>query len=42
VVYGDWGVGAAAGLVKGVVGALMIWGANRLAHAFGEQGVYSR
>ncbi|MFI6059672.1 ABC transporter permease [Streptomyces sp. NPDC051286] len=41
VVYGDWGIGAAAGLVKGVVGALMIWGANRLAHAFGEQGVYS-
>ncbi|MFE1950982.1 ABC transporter permease [Streptomyces sp. NPDC059524] len=42
VVYGDWGVGAAAGLVKGVVGALMIWGANKLAHAFGEQGVYSK
>ncbi|MEV6110205.1 ABC transporter permease subunit [Streptomyces sp. NPDC051940] len=42
VVYGDWGVGAAAGLIKGVVGALAIWGANRIAHAFGEQGVYSK
>ncbi|CAM5390295.1 polysaccharide ABC transporter ATP-binding protein [Streptomyces spiroverticillatus] len=42
VVYGDWGIGAAAGLVKGVVGALMIWGANKVAHAFGEQGVYSK
>ncbi|MFJ2742797.1 ABC transporter permease [Streptomyces sp. NPDC087440] len=42
VVYGDWGIGAAAGLVKGVVGALMIWGANKAAHAFGEQGVYSK
>ncbi|MFF3641252.1 ABC transporter permease [Streptomyces sp. NPDC002564] len=42
VVYGDWGVGAAAGLVKGVVGALMIWGANKVAHAFGEHGVYSK
>ncbi|MEV5976523.1 ABC transporter permease subunit [Streptomyces sp. NPDC052114] len=42
VVYGDWGVGAAAGLVKGIVGALMIWGANKVAHAFGEHGVYSK
>ncbi|MEU6990855.1 ABC transporter permease subunit [Streptomyces sp. NPDC046465] len=42
VVYGDWGVGAAAGLVKGVIGALMIWGANKVAHAFGEHGVYSK
>lgn len=42
VVYGDWSIGAAAGLIKGVIGALMIWGANRLAHAFGEQGVYSK
>lgn len=42
VVYGDWGVGAAAGLVKGVIGALMIYGANKVAHAFGEHGVYSK
>jgi len=36
---GDWGFATAVGLVKGVVGALMIWGANKLAKRFGEEGV---
>jgi putative aldouronate transport system permease protein len=38
----QWGVGAAAGLFKAVVGLVLILGANRLAHALGEQGVYSK
>lgn len=42
VVAGDWGYGAAAGLIKGVVGLVLVLAANRLAHAVGEQGVYSR
>jgi putative aldouronate transport system permease protein len=40
VIGGDWGYGAAAGLFKGVVGAVLIFAANRLSHRFGEQGVY--
>ncbi|PZF85150.1 ABC transporter permease [Jiangella anatolica] len=42
VVGGEWGVAAAAGLFKGVVGLVLILAANRVAHALGEQGVYSR
>ncbi|WP_198663896.1 ABC transporter permease [Jiangella endophytica] len=42
VVGGNWGVSAAVGLVKGVVGVALVLGANRLAHAFGEAGVYRR
>ncbi|SDU75419.1 ABC transporter permease [Jiangella alkaliphila] len=42
VVGGEWGVAAAAGLFKGVVGLALILAANRVAHALGEQGVYSR
>ena len=37
-----WGVGAAAGLFKAVIGLILIIGANRLAHALGEHGVYSK
>ncbi|MFC8828787.1 ABC transporter permease [Streptomyces sp. NPDC057137] len=37
---GDFGYAAAAGLFKGVIGALLVYSANRLAHRFGEQGVY--
>jgi putative aldouronate transport system permease protein len=40
IVNGDWGPSTAVGLVKGVVGLLLVLGANRLAHRFGEQGVY--
>jgi len=28
------------GLVKGLIGTLLVLGANKLAHVFGEQGVY--
>jgi putative aldouronate transport system permease protein len=37
---GDWGFATAVGLVKGVVGTIMVIGANALAKRFGEQGVY--
>lgn len=40
VVGGGWSVGAAAGLAKGVIGALLIWGANSLAHRMGEPGIF--
>ncbi|MDG6107639.1 sugar ABC transporter permease [Dactylosporangium aurantiacum] len=42
VVGGSWGVSAAGGLLKGVVGIALVLGANKLAHLFGEQGVYRR
>jgi putative aldouronate transport system permease protein len=42
VVMGSWGVSAAVGLVKGLVGVVLVLGANRLAHAFGEPGLYQR
>src|SRR5690606_35051522 len=38
----QWGLGAAAGLFKAVVGLILILSANKLAHAMGEQGVYSK
>ena len=42
VLGGNWGASAAVGLVKGVVGVALVLGANKLAHVFGERGVYSR
>jgi putative aldouronate transport system permease protein len=42
IVGGGWGVSAAAGLVKGLVGVILVIGANKLAHAFGERGVYQK
>lgn len=36
----NFGVATAAGLFKGVIGALLVWSANRIAHRLGEQGVY--
>jgi putative aldouronate transport system permease protein len=42
IATGDYGFGAAAGLFKAVVGLVLILLANRLAHALGENGVYSR
>jgi putative aldouronate transport system permease protein len=38
----DFGYGAAVGLFKGVVGLLLILAANRVAHRFGEQGIYQK
>lgn len=40
IVGGDYGFAAAAGLFKGVVGALLVYAANKAAHRLGEQGVY--
>ncbi len=42
ILGGEWGTSAAAGLVKGIVGLLLVIGANKLAHAFGERGVYEK
>ncbi|WP_248958932.1 ABC transporter permease [Sphaerisporangium perillae] len=39
---GEWSYGAAAGLVKGLVGLMLILIANKVAHRFGEQGIYKR
>jgi putative aldouronate transport system permease protein len=39
---GEWSYGAAAGLVKGLVGLLLILVANKVSHRFGEQGIYKR
>ena len=33
---------AAVGLVKGMVGVALVLGANKLAHVFGEAGVYQK
>jgi putative aldouronate transport system permease protein len=41
VINGEWGVAAAVGLVKGVVGVALVLAANKVAHLFGERGVYS-
>ncbi|WP_433890301.1 ABC transporter permease [Streptomyces sp. CA-111067] len=40
VLGGEWGVSAAVGLVKGLVGIALVMGANKLAHIFGERGIY--
>ena len=37
---GQWGTAAAVGLVKSVVGLVLVLSANKIAHALGEQGVY--
>lgn len=42
VVGGGWSAGAAAGLAKGVVGALLIFAANKVAHRLGEPGIFQK
>ena len=42
VLAGQWGVSAAVGLVKGLVGVALVIGANKIAHIFGEAGVYRK
>src|SRR5262249_2637704 len=37
---GQWGLAAAGGLIKGLVGTLLVVCANRVAHAFGQEGVF--
>jgi putative aldouronate transport system permease protein len=38
----DYSYGAAAGIFKSVISLLLLWGANRLAHRFGEDGLYRK
>jgi putative aldouronate transport system permease protein len=40
ILASEWGPSAAVGMVKGLVGLLLVLGANRLAHRFGERGIY--
>lgn len=40
VTGGAWGLAAVAGLVKGLVGLVLVVTANKVAHRLGEQGVY--
>lgn len=40
VVANDFGLGAAAGLFKALVSLILILAANKLAHSFGEDGLY--
>jgi len=40
IIDGAWGPSAAVGLVKGLIGTGLILGANKLAHLFGQEGVY--
>jgi putative aldouronate transport system permease protein len=42
IVPQQWGLGAAAGLFKALVGLVLIFATNKLAHALGEQGVYAK
>ncbi|WP_299537137.1 sugar ABC transporter permease [uncultured Streptomyces sp.] len=37
---GNWGVAATAALFKGVIGAVLVFSTNKIAHRMGEQGVY--
>jgi putative aldouronate transport system permease protein len=41
IVGGQWGITAAAGLIKGIFGTAIVIAANKLAHRFGQEGVYS-
>lgn len=40
IIDGNWGQATAVGLVKGVISVLLVLGANKLAHLFGEDGLY--
>lgn len=42
VLGGEWGASAAMGLVKTLVGVVLVVGANKLAHLLGENGVYKK
>ena len=41
-VSGEFGYAAAAGLFKGLIGVVLVYTANKVAHRLGEQGVYQR
>jgi putative aldouronate transport system permease protein len=38
----NFGYGAAAGIFKSVISLLLLWGANKVAHRFGEDGLYRK
>lgn len=40
ILAGQWGESAAVGLINGLVGVALVLGANKIAHLFGEQGIY--
>jgi putative aldouronate transport system permease protein len=40
IVGGQWGITAAAGLIKGIIGTLIVITANQLAHKAGQDGIY--
>ena len=40
LVNGDWGLATAISLVKTVIGAILIYGANKAARKIGEEGLY--
>ncbi len=42
ILNNEWGPSAAVGLIKGLVGLLLVLGANKLAHRFGERGLYQK
>jgi putative aldouronate transport system permease protein len=41
-VNSNFSYGAAAGLFKGVLSLILVLAANKLAHAFGEDGLYRK
>lgn len=42
ILNGNWGFAAAGGLLKGVVSLILVLAANKVAHMFGQPGVYRR
>ncbi|MGW7683977.1 ABC transporter permease [Kribbella sp. NPDC054772] len=40
ILGGAWGVSAAVGLVKGIIGLALVLAANKIAHRLGEEGIY--
>lgn len=42
LIQGDWGVAAAVGLVKGIIGVVLVLSANKVAHMLGQEGVYQK
>lgn len=41
IVGGQWGITAAAGLIKGIIGTIIVIAANKFAHRMGQEGIYS-
>ncbi len=42
IIGGNWSMASAVGLFKMLVGIVLVIGANKLAHLFGERGVYEK